>query len=81
MEFTGSIVMTLVFVSLLFAVSSGILASKKNRNFIGWFFTGLLFGPFALLVVLLPLLPGKTKIILSSGHLGNSGQFGFLYLD
>jgi len=35
MEFSGSIVMTLVFVSLLFAVSSGILASKKNRNFIG----------------------------------------------
>jgi len=27
MEFSGSIVMTLVFVSLLFAVSSGILAS------------------------------------------------------
>ena len=61
MEFSGSIVMTLIFVSLLFAVSSGILASKKNRNFIGWFFTGLLFGPFALFVVLLPLLPEKTK--------------------
>ena len=61
MDFSGSIVMTLVFVSLLFAVSSGILASKKNRNFFGWFFTGLLFGPFALLVVLLPLLPEKTK--------------------
>ena len=61
MEFSGSIVMTLVFVSLLFAVCSGILASKKNRNFIGWFFTGLLFGPFALFVVLLPLLPEKTK--------------------
>ena len=61
MEFSGSIVMTLVVVSLLFAVSSGILASKKNRNFIGWFCTGLLFGPFALLVVFLPLLPGKNK--------------------
>ena len=61
MEFSGSIVMTLVFVSLLFAVSSGILASKKNRNYIGWFFTGLLFGPFALFVVLLPLLTEKTK--------------------
>ena len=32
MEFSGSIVMTLVIVSLLFAVSSSILASKKNRS-------------------------------------------------
>ena len=61
MEFSGTIVMTLAFMSLFFAIFSAILASKKNRNFVGWFFTGLLFGPFTLLVVFLPLLPEKTE--------------------
>ena len=34
MEFSGSIVMTLVFVSLLFAVSSGIFTSKMAKKLI-----------------------------------------------
>ena len=40
-------------VAVLFAVFSAILANNKGRNAIGWFFVGLLFGPFGLLVGLL----------------------------
>ena len=39
----------------------GIISSKRYRNFFVWFFTRLLFGPFALFVVNFPLPPEKTK--------------------
>jgi len=57
MEFLETRVMTLVIMSLLFAIFCAFQASNKNRNFFGWFFTGLVFGPFALFIIFLPLLP------------------------
>lgn len=39
---------------ILFAIFSAILAANKNRNAAGWFFVGLLFGPFGLLVAFFP---------------------------
>ena len=46
--------MEIVIIWLLFAVFSALLASGKNRSGVGWFFVGLLFGPFGLLVVFFP---------------------------
>lgn len=45
--------MEIVFLGLLFGVFSAVLASGKNRSAAGWFFIGLLFGPFGLLVGLM----------------------------
>ena len=38
----------------LFSVSAAVIASHKGRSSAGWFVLGLLVGPFALLVALLP---------------------------
>jgi hypothetical protein len=46
--------MIVVLVWLLFAIFSAALASSKNRSAFGWFFCGLLLGPFGLLVALFP---------------------------
>lgn len=46
--------MELIVIWLLFAVFSAVLASGKNRSGVGWFFVGLFFGPFGLLVAFLP---------------------------
>jgi hypothetical protein len=45
---------------LLCAIFSAILAWHKNRSAVGWFFVGLLFGPFGLLVALFPNLTAAT---------------------
>jgi hypothetical protein len=39
---------------ILFAIFSAIFAGRKNRSSVGWFFVGLLFGPFGLLVLAFP---------------------------
>lgn len=39
---------------ILFAIFSAIFAGQKNRSSVGWFFVGLLFGPFGLLVLAFP---------------------------
>lgn len=46
--------MEFVFLWLLFGIFSAVLASQKNRSAFGWFFAGLLLGPFGLLVVFFP---------------------------
>lgn len=46
--------MEYVAIWLLCAIFSAILASYKNRNPVGWFFVGLIFGPFGLLVIAFP---------------------------
>ena len=46
--------MELFFFWLLCAIFSAILAAHKNRSAVGWFFVGLLFGPFGLLVAVMP---------------------------
>lgn len=38
----------------LFGVFSSIFARYRNRSTLGWFFMGLFFGPFGLLVLLFP---------------------------
>jgi hypothetical protein len=42
-------VLSLFVTSLFFGVFTALLASNKNRNILGWFFIGLIFGPFGLL--------------------------------
>ena len=39
---------------LFCAIISSVVASHKNRSAFGWFFLGILFGPFAFAVALLP---------------------------
>ena len=54
----------LLYGAFLCAIFSAILARQKNRDVLGWFFCGLLFGPFGLLVAAMPPLPmdiGFTK--------------------
>jgi len=55
--------LSILFVSLLFGVVAGLLAHHKARNALGWFVAGSVIGPFALLVVLLPMAvkPGVTR--------------------
>jgi hypothetical protein len=44
----------ILFLWLLFAVLSAVLANARNRSPVKWLFIGLLCGPFGLLVTLLP---------------------------
>jgi len=39
---------------LTFAITASIVAYSKGRNSLGWFVSGFLIGPFALVVVALP---------------------------
>lgn len=39
---------------ILFGAFSAVIASSRNRSAIGWFFVGVLAGPFGLLVAVLP---------------------------
>ncbi len=41
-------------VALAFGMVASIIAFSKGRNSLGWFFAGLLIGPFALVVAALP---------------------------
>ena len=41
-------------VALVFGVVSSIIACSKGRNSLGWFFAGLIIGPFALVVAAMP---------------------------
>jgi len=47
--------LSVLVVQLLFGILAGLLAHNKARNALGWFIAGCLVGPFALLVVLLPM--------------------------
>lgn len=46
--------MTLVIIWIFCAIVSAIIASNKGRSGVGWFFLGLLLGPFGFAVALLP---------------------------
>lgn len=50
----GTPLVLAVFLSLLFGGLSAAIAYKKNRSVSGWFFVGLLLGPFGLLVIFFP---------------------------
>ena len=53
--------MGMVFLWLLFAIFSAIIASSKGRSAVNWFFIGLLFGPFGLVVGLMSPLNNKPQ--------------------
>jgi len=53
--------MEIVLLWLLFGVFSAMIASGKNRSTAGWFFVGILFGPFGLLVAAMPKLDDSAK--------------------
>ncbi len=42
------------FITLAFGVIASIIAYSRGRNSLGWFLTGLLIGPCALVVAVLP---------------------------
>ena len=46
--------MTIVIIWFFCAIISAIIASNKGRSGFGWFFLGLLIGPFAFAVAILP---------------------------
>jgi hypothetical protein len=42
-----------IWLLILCAIIASIVAKHKNRNMVGWFLAGLLFGPFGLVVALI----------------------------
>ncbi len=52
--------MEFLLIWLLFGVVCAVIANTKGRSAFGWFFIGLLFGPFGLVVIFLPAL-NKTQ--------------------
>jgi hypothetical protein len=65
--------MTFVAIWLLFGVVAAIIASKKGRSGCGWFLLGVLFGPFSLVVTLLPSRSQEKMEI--AGRRGEHGEF------
>ena len=47
--------MEIILAGLLFGVVSGLVAHSKARNALGWFIAGCIIGPFALVVLFLPM--------------------------
>lgn len=54
-----------VFLWLLFAIFSAMIANGKGRSGLAWFLVGLLLGPFGLLVAFLPPLNAKEAALSS----------------
>lgn len=52
-----------IVVAIIFGVVSGILARNKGRSSIAWFAAGLLIGPFALMVAVLPAKPREGHLV------------------
>jgi hypothetical protein len=52
-----------VLICTVFGMASALVAHSKARNALGWFITGIILGPFALIVGALPLAlkEGETK--------------------
>ena len=61
-----------LFLWILFAVFSAMIASSKGRSAGNWFIVGFLFGPFGLLVGLMsPLTTEKTTTLQKSNMFSN----------
>jgi hypothetical protein len=59
--------MLTLFLWLMFGITCSIIAGARNRDPLGWFFLGALFGPFSLvLVIALPALERKSTILTES---------------
>jgi hypothetical protein len=52
-----------ILVAIVFGFVAGLLAKSKGRTFIGWFAAGLLIGPFALVVAVLPPNPREGRFV------------------
>ena len=59
--------MEFVFLWLLFGIASMLIASAKGRSGCAWFVVGIFFGPFGLLVALLPSTDSQVKQEVQSG--------------
>lgn len=58
---------------LSFGIVAAIIASSKGRSVGGWFFLGMLFGPFSLVVGFLPSMPSVTED--RTQQIGESGVY------
>ncbi len=52
-----------ILVTIIFGVVSAIVARTRGRSIIGWFLAGLLLGPFALIVAVLPPRPKEGEYV------------------
>jgi hypothetical protein len=59
-----------IVVAVVFAIVASIAARAKGRNSLGWFLAGLVIGPFAMLVTILPMrpCPGMSKACIACGE-------------
>jgi len=51
-----------ILVAIVFGIVAGHLARGKGRNVVAWFVSGLLIGPFALVVAVLPAVPREGQL-------------------
>jgi hypothetical protein len=62
--------MLIVLIWILFGIAAAAVASGKQRSGLGWFFLGVLFGPFALFVIaFLPTIGISSEESMSSADL------------
>jgi ribosomal protein S14 len=59
-----------IIAAVVFAIVTSVAARAKGRGSLGWFLAGLVIGPFALLVTMLPNVPsaGQFKRCTSCGE-------------
>ena len=50
-------------VAIVFGIVAAIIARTKGRNSLGWFVAGLIIGPFALIVAVLPPIAREGKLV------------------
>lgn len=53
--------MMYIIVAIIFGVVASTIAIDKGRSAVGWFFAGLMIGPFALAVIALPTRPRRGR--------------------
>ena len=52
-----------IVVAIVFGVVASIVARSKGRSNLGWFVAGLIIGPFALIVAVLPPRPREGRLV------------------
>ena len=53
--------MEILLLGALFGFFSGMIAGSRGRSSLGWFLVGFFFGPFGLLVAVLPKIEEEVK--------------------
>ena len=54
--------MVYILIALIFGAVSASIAYDKGRNSVGWFLTGLMIGPFSLVVLAMPSRPRQGRL-------------------